>query len=926
MLRSLWLLVVLVSLAVPSALFAKPAHKQALATHLGPFLSAKLNACTLCHLPDNPKDDGEKPHNPFGARLKAVAAELKKAGKPADILSRFDAIADEDSDGDGVPNIIEILTGHNPGDPNDKPSSEEVTKGRRILADYHKFRSAYPWRPFEPVTRPPLPEVKNVAWVRNPIDRFIAAEHDARGLTPRPEADKAMLLRRVYFDLTGLPPAPDELHAFLNDESPDAYEKVVDRLLASPRYGERWGRHWMDVWRYSDWAGWEGGGQIRDSQPHIWRWRDWIIESLNEDKGYDQMLREMLAADELAPNDPAALRATGFLVRNYKMLSREKWLQDTVDHAFLAFQAVTVGCAKCHDHMYDPISQKEYYQIRAIFTPHQVRIDRIPGEPDSKKDGLARAFDADLTTPTFLLIRGDDRTPDKAPLPPGVPAVLGGSFNPESVKLPLAAYSPDRRDFVRDEELLATAATVEKARTARDTALRFALASSIPVPGNFSWLFTSPSALRSADALALAKLDLSLAEAKNTAMLAMIRAERLEDAGKKDSPEWKQAATDALTAQRQATKRQAERDVLIAEQLGRDAVATVQVSAAETKRKAAVVALTKADADLKLPPSTAFSPRPVKTYPATSTGRRSGFAHWLTERQNPLTARVAVNHIWLRHFGQALVPSVFDFGRNGRPPSDPALVDWLACEFGDFGMNSNPKSEIRNPKSGWSMKHLHRLIVTSATYRQASTFDPASAAVDRDNVYLWRMPERRLEAEVVRDNALFVAGRLDLRHSGPDIDYHLGMTVFRRSLYFRHAAEKEMEFLKLFDAASVTECYQRKDSIIPQQALALFNSELTIRTARLLARDMAAVYPEPTAFVTAAFERTLTRPPTPAEREECLAFLESQRAVHSLTVAAGPANRSTDADGRHAAPDPALRARENLVQVLLNHHEFVTVR
>ena len=235
-------------------------------------------------------------------------------------------------------------------------------------------------------------------------------------------------MRRVYFDLIGLPPTPEELHAFLNDDSPNAYENVVDRLLASPRYGERWGRHWMDVWRYSDWAGWEGGGQIRDSQPHIWRWRDWIIESLNEDKGYDRMLKEMLAADEIAPDDPSALRATGFLVRNYKMLSREKWLQDTVDHTFLAFQGVTVGCAKCHDHMYDPILQKEYYQIRAIFTPHQVRIDRIPGEADAKKDGLVRTFDADLATPTFLLIRGDDRTPDKTPLPPGVPASLGGTL------------------------------------------------------------------------------------------------------------------------------------------------------------------------------------------------------------------------------------------------------------------------------------------------------------------------------------------------------------------------------------------------------------------------------------------------------------------------------------------------------------------
>src|SRR5262249_15281830 len=372
----------------------------------------------------------------------------QKAGKPWDIPRRFEMIADDDSDGDGVPNLIEILTGHNPGDPNDKPTPEEVSAARKTLVECRKFLSAYPWRPFEPVTRPKVPEVQNSSWCRNAIDFFIAAEHEAHGLKPRPEANKAALLRRVYFDLIGLPPTPEELHAFLNDNSSDAYEKVVDKLLASPQYGERWGRHWMDVWRYSDWAGWTGGNQIRDSQPHIWRWRDWIIEALNADKGYDQMILEMLAADELYPEDERALRATGFLVRNYKMLSREKWLQDTVDHTFLAFQGVTIGCAKCHDHMFDPILQKEYYEVRAIFAPHNVRTDRIPGQADTKLDGLPRVFDAEPAAQTFLLIRGDDRNPDKTPLPPGVPAALGGMYGPATVNLPQTAYNPDRRPFV----------------------------------------------------------------------------------------------------------------------------------------------------------------------------------------------------------------------------------------------------------------------------------------------------------------------------------------------------------------------------------------------------------------------------------------------------------------------------------------------
>ena len=260
-------------------------------------------------------------------------------------------------------------------------------------------RAPYQWQPFDPLTRPPVPRV-NSKRAANPIDAFIASEHQARGLKPRPEASKELLLRRVYLDLIGLSPTPEELHAFESDRSPHAYDKVVDRLLADPRYGERWGRHWMDVWRYSDWAGWSGGNQIRDSKPHIWRWRDWIIESLNNDKGYDRMILEMLAADELAPQDTNALRATGFLARNYKMLSREQWLEDTVKHTSQAFLGMTMGCAKCHDHKYDPISQMEYYEMRAVFEPYQVRTDRLPGQLDTAKDGLVRIYDTSTNGPT----------------------------------------------------------------------------------------------------------------------------------------------------------------------------------------------------------------------------------------------------------------------------------------------------------------------------------------------------------------------------------------------------------------------------------------------------------------------------------------------------------------------------------------------
>jgi Protein of unknown function (DUF1553)/Protein of unknown function (DUF1549) len=872
---------------------ARPAHKQALIQYFGSYLPKKLNDCRTCHLPDEPgaKNEADKPHNVFGARLKSVRAELRKAGKANTIENRLDTILAEDSDSDGVSNLLEILTGHFPGDAADKPTAADLAESKKLLAAFAKFRASYPWRPFEVVKRPAPPQVKNAGWVRNPIDAFVAAAHDEQGLKPRPQAPPSMLLRRLYLDLTGLPPTPEEQRSFRDDKSPDAYEKVVDRLLASPRYGERWGRHWMDVWRYSDWAGY--GPQVRDSQPHIWHWRDWIIDSLNDDKGYDRMVLEMLAGDELAPEDPQALAGTGYLVRNYKLLSREKCLQDTVDHTTMAFLGITMACAKCHDHMFDPFLQKEYYQLRAIFEPHQVRTDTLPGEPDIKKNGLPRVYDADLKAPTYFYVRGDDRTPDKSKsMPPGVPEVIAGHFGDiKSVNLPASALAPEKRDFVIKEMLKASAA-------ARDQALA-------------KWKNMAPFSAAEPNPGTLIILEKDLAAAKHVALEAVLQAEKLEDTGKTNSAGWKEAALTASKVQRQIAVLEAKHKLVSAE---------LKIPPPKSKKfdpeKAvadAKKALEKAEADAKQPVTTNYMKRVVKTYPAQSSGRRLAFARWIADKDNPLTARVAVNHIWLRHFGQALVPTVFDFGANGRPPSHPALLDWLAAEF--------MQPSMANRAAPWSMKHIHRLIVTSNTYRLASTPDQANAAVDRDNKYLWRMTPRRLEAEAVRDSIFHVAGKLDLTMRGPDIDYPQALTVPRRTVYFRHAAEKESVWMQIFDGPSVTECYERKPSIVPQQALALVNSEMTLKNSRILARKLKAN--DAAAFTVAAFSHVLSRPPTAAELKECTMFLEEQTKRLRESKIASPGN---DADGRLPSPDPAMRARENLVHALMNHHEFVTIR
>jgi hypothetical protein len=868
------LLLLPVALALVPAVEARPAYRRALVDLLNLPAASRLNDCRTCHLPPKPgADESDRPHNPFGARLKAVRAELRKAGKPHDITARLLAVAAEDSDGDGAANLLELLAGTFPGDPADRPGEAALAEARKKQTALLASLAGYRWRPFDRVERPAIPQIRNI---RNPIDAFLAIEQKKRNVTPRPETSRHVLLRRLTIDLTGLPPTPDELHAFLADTSADAYEKVVDRLLASASHGERWGRHWMDVWRYSDWAGF--GAQVRDSQPHVWHWRDWIVESLNAGKGYDRMVLEMLAADELAPTDGDALRATGFLVRNYKLLSRERWLQDAIDHTAQAFLGLTLGCAKCHDHMFDPITQKEYYQFRALFTPHGVRTDRLPGFPDLTKNGLPRAFDSDPMSPTYLLIRGDDRTPDKKPLDPGVPEALGGTFTIAPVSLPRDAHDPGRRAFVGREDLALAAAAIEQARQALEAARRnlARAAPQVMVPSPLLAVTRLAGLDRVQQATALAELDVELARARHEALKAVLAVEALEPAGPKPSPAWEKVAKAATRAQRQVAVLEARRALLVPRKGQPKAV------------DAAKQALARAEQAARAPESTAYTRRNLPAYPASSTGRRLALARWIVHRDNPLAARVAVNHVWLRHFGQAIVPSVFDFGSNSQPPAHPALLDWLAVEF---------------MERGWDQKALHRLIVTSAAYRRASTPQADSLARDPDNVTLWRYAPRRAEAEVVRDALFFVSGSLDQTMGGPDIPHVQGLVTPRRSLYFQHAQEKQMEFLLLFDSASVTECYQRRQAIMPQQALALGNSDLALTHARRAARRLhAEAASDEGKFVSLAFERVLSRQPTAEEKAECVAFLRAR-------------------SGR----DP-LRARENLLHVLVNHHEFVTIR
>ncbi|HUS05538.1 MAG TPA: DUF1549 domain-containing protein, partial [Bryobacteraceae bacterium] len=316
---------------------------------------------------------------------------------------------------------------------------------------------------FRNPTRPAVPNIKTTGG--NPIDAFLEFDRAKRGLTALPQTDKATLLRRVYIDLTGLPPTPEQVAAFTVSKDPKAYDKIVDDLLKSPAYGERWGRHWLDIWRYSDWYGYRKTDQVRYSQRHIWRWRDWTVESLNQNKPYNRMIEEMIAGDELAPNDPSVVRATGYLARNWYLFNRNVWLGDIVEYTSAGFLGLTLKCARCHSHKYDPIPQADYYRFRAFFEPHDVRTDRVPGEADILKNGIPRVYDADDSRPTYRFIRGNESNPDTAvPLQPAVPVLFGKpNLRIEPITLPVEVYFPDSRPFVPGDLIAQAKAGIEKA-------------------------------------------------------------------------------------------------------------------------------------------------------------------------------------------------------------------------------------------------------------------------------------------------------------------------------------------------------------------------------------------------------------------------------------------------------------------------------
>lgn len=675
------------------------------------------------------------------------------------------------------------------------------------------------------------PAVQQAGWPRNAIDRFILARLEAEKIAPAPEADRVTLLRRVALDLTGLPPSPAEVARFLQDTRSDAYEQAVDRLLASPHYGERWARPWLDVARYGD-----SNGYSIDAPRQIWKYRDWVVNALNRDLPFDQFVIEQLAGD-LLPNPTTDQRiATGFN-RNTQINQeggidpeqfRVEAVMDRVNTLGTAFLGLTIACAQCHDHKFDQIKQREYYQLYAFFN------NTVEDGHGENKPGGALYFDET-----------------------GHPA---GNL----------AADIDQTRAALKVQLERSAAEVEAWRTSLAAAKRAEFRS---------------SSLRAA-------LDVPWERQTFAQRRAVFAVARPDDAEFKE--------TNARLTELERRESRAPSTLVMAE-LPQPRESFLFINGDFTRRSDRVTPGTLA----VLPPLQPADPaRP----------NRLDLARWVVDPANPLTARVMVNRIWQHYFGRGLVETENDFGTQGEPPSHPALLDWLATEF---------------IARGWSLKAMHRLVVTSATYRQSSRARPDLDLADPLNKLLARQTRLRLDAEVVRDVALAASGLLVPKLGGPPVyppqpdgvmslgqvkrtwTPSTGESRYRRGLYTHLWRATPHPALAVFDAADgFSTCTRRLRSNTPLQALTLLNDEQFFEFAGALARRVqaetgASALP---AQIDHAFQLALARPPRPAERQRLIALFEEQFASAG---AADEAGRRTE-------------AWTTVARVLLNLDETIT--
>ena len=643
---------------------------------------------------------------------------------------------------------------------------------------------------FQQVREPEVPQTYDVAWAVNPIDRFVRQKLDAAKLAPSPPAERAVLIRRAYFDLIGLPPSPEEVDAFVADTSPDAFEKLIDRLLASPQYGERWARHWLDLVRYAE----SDGFRIDDYRPEAWRYRDYVIRSFNDDKPYDRFVREQLAGDEIGPDDPEAQLGTSFLrLGIYEYNNRDvrgQWtnmLNDVTDVTADVFLGLGMGCARCHDHKFDPILQKDYFRLQAFLAPLQPHDDLPLATAAEQAAHRAKLDDWRKKTASILAELEELEAPVRDKVAKGA----------------IEKFPEDIRDILSRPFDKRTA--IEK----QLGALAFR-----QVTYEYD------------------RLDRNFKDAKKQKLVELR----------------KQLATHTAQKPEPLPSAPIVRDV------GREAPPVLIPKKGNEPIEPAFLEVLGEKPPVIVPPAG-----------LESTGRRTALADWLVRPENPLTARVMVNRIWQYHFGRGLVATSSDFGKLGDPPTHPELLDWLAATF---------------VKEGWSIKRMHRLMMTSQAYQQAahgargkSVADPL--VVDPENHLLWRMSTRRLDAEQVRDALLAATGRLDLTAGGPAADF----SKPRRSIYSRVMRNTRDPLLDVFDAPEgFQSAANRNVTTTPTQALLMINSSYMLEQAEDFAARVSRENPsyDQVSRIEAAFRLAFGRVPTDDERRASVRFLADQ--------------------------------------------------
>ncbi|MCS7026996.1 MAG: PSD1 and planctomycete cytochrome C domain-containing protein [Bryobacteraceae bacterium] len=670
------------------------------------------------------------------------------------------------------------------------------------------------WWSFRKVVRPAVPQSAN-PWVRNAIDAFVLAKLTEKGLKPSSPADGATLVRRLYFDLLGLPPTREQIDEYLRDQRPDAWERLVDKLLSSPHYGEKWGRHWLDLVRYADTAGFELDPYIADA----WRYRDYVIASFNADKPYDRFIREQLAGDEFWPEDPESVMGTGFFCvgpnRDYYPdqadINRVETLTDYTDTTGSVFMGLTLGCARCHDHKYDPIPQRDYYRLQAIFAPAvktRIALNRLG----------SLGYDVAANSREIKLQN------------------IGEEIGAIQHRCRSKIYA-QKMSLLRPEVQQALQTEDEK-RTPAQKALATENAAKVAVSDAEIRACLTPEESERLRAI----------EVRLVSLFASYRPKPfacgVNDVGNHAPPTFMPVRGELLG---------------------------VRVE------PGFLTVLGGGEVGPGVDHREATGPIPL----GPTTYRRKSLAEWITQPDHPLTARVMVNRIWHYHFGRGIVSTTSDFGSKGALPTHPELLDWLASEF---------------VARKWSVKEMHRLILTSATWKQSSQITAEHRQKDPQNQWLSRFSRRRLSAEELRDSVLFATGNLNRKAGGRPVvtplskEETFGMIgrmedswivhfdpseYRRRSIYLMQKRTFRLPMLEVYDAPeSMLSCPRRDSSTTAPQALTMLNGAFVMEQGARFARQLVSL--EQTEAIRRAWRSILLREPQADELANARQFLVRQ--------------------------------------------------